>query len=93
MNYKDIVKKVSEELNLPEDIVDKTYKAYWLSIRAHIESLPLMDNISEEEFNSLRTNFNIPSIGKLCVTWDRYIGCKKRFKIIKKLKGDNNVKD
>jgi len=33
MSYSDIVKKVSEELNLPIEIVDKTYKAYWFCIK------------------------------------------------------------
>ena len=29
MSYPDIVGKVSRELNLPREVVDKTYKAYW----------------------------------------------------------------
>lgn len=86
MNYPDIIGKVSEELNLPKEVVDKTYKAFWLFINQSIQSLPLKDNINEEDFAKLRTNFNIPSLGKLCVTWDRLMGCKKRFKIIKKLR-------
>ena len=86
MNYSDIIKKVSEELNLPNDVVDRTYKSYWLFIKQHVQSLPLKENITEEEFNKLRTNINIPSLGKLCVTWDRLVGCKKRFKIIKELR-------
>lgn len=86
MNYSDIIKKVSEELNLPNDVVDRTYKSYWLFIKQHIQSLPLKENITEEEFNKLRTSINIPSLGKLCVTWDRLIGCKKRFEIIKRIR-------
>lgn len=91
MSYPDIVGKVSRELNLPREVVDKTYKAYWLFIKNHIQSLPLKENLNEEDFAKLRTNFNIPSLGKLCVTWDRLIGCKRRFKIIKKLR-EKNVK-
>lgn len=90
MNYTDIIKKVSEELNIPKEVVDKTYKAYWQSIRTHIQSLPLKEDISEEDFLKLRTNFNIPSIGKLYVTLDRFKRCKKRFEIIKNLKELNN---
>lgn len=89
MNYLDIVGKVSEELSLPKEVVDKTYKAYWLFIKHHIQSLPLKENLNEEDFAKLRTNFNIPSLGKLCVTWDRLVGCKKRFEIIKKLRKKN----
>ena len=86
MNYSDIVSKVSEELNLPKDVVDKTYKAFWLFINQSIQSLPLKESLNEEDFAKLRTNFNIPSLGKLCVTWDRLMGCKKRLKFIKQIR-------
>ena len=86
MNYPDIIGKVSEELNLPKEVVDKTYKAFWLFINQSIQSLPLKDDISEEEFAKLRTNFNIPSLGKLTCTFDRMMGVKKRFKYIKRLR-------
>lgn len=86
MNYSDIIDKVSKELDIPVEVVDIAYKSYWKFIRETIQSLSLKNTISEEEFAKLRTNFNIPSLGKLCVTWDRLVGCKKRFKIIKKLR-------
>lgn len=86
MSYPDIIDKVSRELNLPGEVIDKTYRAYWLFIKDHIQSLPLKDDLNEEDFAKLRTNFNIPSIGKLYVTWNRLVGCKKRFEIIKKLR-------
>ena len=86
MNYPDIIGKVSEELNLSKEVLDKTYKAVWLFINQSIQSLPLKENLNEEDFAKLRTNFNIPSLGKLCVTLDRLVGCKKRFEIIKKIR-------
>lgn len=86
MNYPDIIGKVSEELDLPKEVVDKTYRAYWLFIKQHIQSLPLKENINEEDFAKLNTNINIPSLGKLCVTWDRLMGCKKRFEFIKHIR-------
>lgn len=86
MNYPDIIGKVSEELDLPKEVVNKTYRAYWLFIKQHIQSLPLKENINEEDFAKLRTSFNIPSLGKLCVTWDRLMGCKKRFEFIKHIR-------
>ncbi len=91
MSYSKIVDKVAEELNLPKELVDKTYKAYWASIRSSISSLPLKDDIDEEEFSQLRTNFNIPSLGKLSCTYDRYKGIKKRLSLIKQIK--ENAKD
>ena len=62
MNYKDIITIVSKELNLPYKVVDKTYKAYWGSIKSIIEDLPLKEDLSQEEFNQLKTNFNITII-------------------------------
>ena len=86
MNYLDIVGKVSEELGLPKEVVNKTYKAYWLFIKNHIQSLPLKENLNEEGFAKLRTNFNIPSLGKLSCTYDRMLGMKKRLKFIKQIR-------
>lgn len=88
MIYSDIIGKVSSELNLPAKLVDRTYRAFWLFINQSIQSLPLKEDIDEEDFAKLKTNFNIPSLGKLCVTWDRFVGCKKRYELIKKLRGN-----
>ena len=86
MNYPDIIGKVSQEMGLPPEVVDTAYKSYWKFIKQTIQSLPLKDDISEEDFTKLRTNFNIPSLGKLTCTFDRMIGIKKRFKYIKRLR-------
>ena len=86
MNYSDIISKVSQEMSLLPEVVDTAYKSYWKFIKQTIQSLPLKDNISEEDFTKLRTNFNIPSLGKLTCTFDRMMGIKKRFKYIKRLR-------
>jgi len=86
MNYPDIIGKVSQEMGLPPEVVDTAYKSYWKFIKQTIQSLPLKDDISEEDFTKLRTNFNIPSLGKLTCTFDRMMGVKKRFKYIKRLR-------
>lgn len=86
MKYEQIIDIVSKELELPVDLVNKTYKAYWQFIRDTIQKLPLKEDISEEEFSKLKTNFNIPSLGKLTCTRDRYIGMKKRFGYIQNLR-------
>ena len=77
------INKLSRELNLSTDVVVNTYKAYWLYIRQTIESFPLKENLSKSELQSIRTNFNIPNLGKLVCTYDRYLGVKKRQKVIK----------
>ena len=86
MNYPDIIGKVSQEMHIPPEVVDAAYKSYWKFIKQTIQSLPLKDDISEEEFAKLRTNFNIPSLGKLTCTFDRMMGVKKRFKYIRQIR-------
>ena len=73
---KDILNNVSRTLGISPDVIEKVYKAYWLYIKTTIEALPLKDNLNEEEFLKLRTNFNVQSVGKLCVKWNRFVGCK-----------------
>ena len=86
MTYWEIVNKVSGDIGLSPDTVDKTYRAFWKYIRDSIQSLPLKEDISEEEFLMLRPNFNIPSLGKLTCTYKRYFEVKEKFKHIKKLR-------
>ena len=86
MKYSDIINKVSEELNLSREIVKNTYKAYWNFIRVTIEELPLKTELSQEKYRDLRTSINIPSLGKLNCTYNRYIGIRNRFNIINKIR-------
>lgn len=89
MTYEDIVNEVAQELGLPTDIINKTYKAYWQAIKEIIQELPLKEDISEEEFSKLKVNFNIPSLGKLCCTPERFVSMKRRFEYIKQLREEN----
>ena len=100
MGYAEIIYRVASETGLPTRLVDRTYKAYWKAIRQYIMSLPLKEDLTDEEFLRLQPNINIPSIGKLHVTLDRYHGMKKYFATYKDFykgnkykKQDNNVKD
>lgn len=87
---KEIYKTVSKEVGLPPEVVEKVYKAFWLYIKYIIQNLPLKEDLTEEEFNKYRTNFNVPSLGKLYCTLDKYKGVKKRFDFIKKLRDVEN---
>ena len=79
MTYDSIISRVADETGLERRLVDRTYKAYWKAIRQHITSLPLMEDLTDDEFLKLRPNVNLPSLGKLNVTLDRYHGMKKNF--------------
>lgn len=82
MTYNEIVKEVAKETKLTQRFVDRVYKAYWKAIREHVSSLPLKDDLTEEELNALQPNINLPSLGKLCVTKEKYK--KEKRKYIKK---------
>ena len=86
MIYSEAIKQVSIELGLPPQVVKEAYESYWTFIRNNIKALPLKEDLSKEEFDKLRTNFNIPSIGKLSCTYDRMVGVKERFKYINKIR-------
>ena len=87
---KEIILDVSRNLDISPDVVEKVYKTYWSFIKETIQALPLKDNLSEEEFSTLKTNFNVPSLGKLTCTLDKYTRVKKRFKLIKNFRNAEN---
>lgn len=93
MIYSEAIKQVSIELGLPPQVVKEAYESFWTFIRNNIKALPLKEDLSKEEFDKLRTNFNVPSLGKLSCTYDRFIGIKKRLKYLDKLKNDYNNKE
>lgn len=93
MSYQEILNKVAKELNIPLEVVKLAYESYWAFIRETIINLPLKEDLSEEDFHKLRTNFNIPSLGKLTCTYDRMIGVKKRFEYINKIRNDKSKED
>ena len=90
MILKEITQKIAKDLNLPEEVVHKAYLSFWRYIKESIQILPLKENLSEEEFSKLKTNFNIPSIGKLYCIYENYSRLTDHFE---KTNIKNNVKD
>lgn len=86
MEYEELLNNISRETGLLPIEVDRTYKAYWRFIRDIIQELPLKEISTEEDFQKLRTNFNIPSLGKLSCTYSRVKGVRAKFNYIKKLR-------
>lgn len=77
---------MSEELNLPFEVCRAAYRASWSFIKEKAQALPLKEDLTEAQFNELRPNFNLPSLGKLFVTEQNYKAKKKRFHIIQELR-------
>lgn len=84
--FQQAILEVSKKHNIPQEVVTVAYRSYWEFVKDKIQSLEISDDMSEEEFNKLRTNFNIPSIGKLYLTWDKLVNIKKRKIYLKRIK-------
>ena len=97
MTFKQIIKQVAKELNLPEDLVRNTYKSYWKVIKQIIEKNNIKSNdnliFTSDEFNNNVININVPSIGKLNCTYDKYLKTINRFNLINNIKKREDVKD
>lgn len=81
------VKEVSKELGIPENVVKAAYLSAWKFVVRKIQELPLKEDLTDEEFNKLRTNFNMPSLCKIYVTGDMYRRTKRMYSYIKKFIG------
>lgn len=75
---KELCAKAALKLNLPPAYVWEVYKSYWKAVRAYLSSLPLKENLSEEDFSKLKTSINIPSLGKFYVDWNELARKKKK---------------
>lgn len=75
------VNKVADEMGIPRLTATIAYRSFWLFIKTTIEDFPNMSDITEEEFNNLKTNFNIKYLGKLHTNFTKVQNIK-RFKEI-----------
>jgi hypothetical protein len=78
VRYQELLEQVSDELKIPIEVVKEVYLSYWKFIKNKIAELPLDEELSEDQFKELRTNFNVPSIGKLTCTYDRFLRVKQK---------------
>lgn len=90
-NLERTYRKVARNLGIDSSLVKEMYQSYWKEIRDYVSSLPLHDNMDEEEFAKLRTNVNIPSLGKLYCTWKSYLRTNKRKEYAGSKKGKTDI--
>ena len=80
MTYEEIVEDVADNLGLEKKLVDRVYRSYWRAVREYIVSIPMKGEFTEEDFDKVRPNVNIPSLGKLYVTSNRFKKLKEEYK-------------
>lgn len=72
----EIINQVSKELGVPYAVCCKAYMSQWFFIEEKVKQHNYKD-LTLEEFRQIRPNFNLPSLGKLCVTEERFEGVLK----------------
>lgn len=88
----DWFEQIAEEVDLPVKRVKEIYMCYWKCIKDIIQNLPLKKELTQEQFNALKVNFNIPLIGKFNCNYERVKRVKNSFKK-SRIKNDNIKKD
>ena len=89
--YKRIFREVSEETGIPVEDVSVAYRYFWKFFKRKVSELPMKEEMDEETYRNLRTSCNIPQIGKLNCTWDRFQKIHNSSKNIKEI--TNNRKN
>ena len=86
VHNENVYKEVSEELGIPVEVVKAAYRSVYCFIVDRIEELPFKRLIPEQEFNQLRTSFNLPSLGKFACPYKYYLKQYKLQNHIKELR-------
>ena len=86
------LRKAARNLSVDQKLVEAVYKSYWSFIKTQISSVSLKE-ISEEEFNSLDTNFNLPYLGKLYVRYEKIEKYRRQQKYLENVKAENDKAD
>lgn len=76
-----IISKVAEELGVPYEVCKDAYMSQWHFILEKLGTYNLRE-MSIEEFRQTKRNFNLPSIGKFCVTERKFLSTKKAYEYI-----------
>lgn len=67
----EILNQVSKELDVPYEVCCKAYMSQWFFIEEKVKQHNYKD-LTLEKFRQIRPNFNLPSLGKLFVTEEKF---------------------
>lgn len=76
----DAILETSKKLDIPDDVVEIAYREYWNWVKNTLESIPVNEEMSEDEFKQMQTSINIPSLGKFYAKHSRAQFLLKKFK-------------
>lgn len=80
-----LIHSIGLKYNLQDEVIRKIIASPYRFARETIKALDIRDDITEEEYNELKTNFNLPSIGKLYSNYEVF----KKHKKIKERRWEN----
>lgn len=72
-----LIHSIGLKYNLQDEVIRKIIASPYKFAKEKIKSLEINDDITEEEYNKLKTNFNFPSIGKLYSSFEVFVKYKK----------------
>lgn len=69
------INKLALEVDLPPETILEVYRSFWLFVKTKIEEFDTSRPYSKEEFDSLKTSFSIPFLGKFYISYKKL--CEK----------------
>lgn len=73
-------KELAEKYNVDVDVIKKIIASPYNFIQHKTKELDFKDGLTREEFDKMKTNFNIPGLGKLYASFYLYNEIQKKKK-------------
>lgn len=77
-----IMQELADEYGLTLEEVEAIYESQWDFMVDTIEDIDF-NTVTEEEFKNLKTNFNIPAIGKFYTTFNKVKNVREKSKEVR----------
>jgi len=75
---KALIHRIGLKYNLQDEIINTIINSQYKFIRETIHDLNIKDTETKEDFDKLKTNFILPYIGKLHISYYMFKGIKER---------------
>tara|TARA_R110002050_G_scaffold97749_1_gene203187 strand:+ start:1365 stop:1625 length:261 start_codon:yes stop_codon:yes gene_type:complete len=77
---RDKIKELAEKHSLPVETIEKIIISPYEFIQEESKRIVFSDGMTREKFDKLKTNFNLPSLGKLYASYFMYNEIQKKKK-------------